>query len=165
MPEKPENNYTNTCRESNIPRASSDSLKGSLPTVSRAYEARRRSVISTLSFFIPIICLLSCIPIALAWTHSPQEVGTAKDANFYQLVANALIQLLSLATLLWPTLFHSTFSGHSWLWTWTLAVFSGICTIMSVPLYVFLPNAWSIAVAFGGMIAQILILLQIVHAI
>lgn len=92
-------------------------------------------------------------------------MGASDDANFYQLIASSLIQLLSLATLLYPTLFHSKFSGHPWLWTWILAVFSVACTILSVLLYVFLPVAWSMTVAFGGMTAQALITLQIVHAI
>ena len=122
-------------------------------------------MISTLSFFVPAILLLSCIPIALAWTRSPREVGASDDANFYQLIAGSLIQLLSLATLLYPTLFHFKFQGHSWLWTWILAAFSVACTILSVLLYVFLPVAWSMVVAFGGMTAQALITLQIVHAI
>jgi len=44
-------------------------------------------------------------------------------------------------------------------------VFSVACTILSVFFYVFLPVAWSMVVAFGGMTAQALITLQIVHAI
>jgi hypothetical protein len=153
--ENPGSNLTDTYRHSDISQAA----------VARACGASSAGLISVLSFFVPTICLLSCIPIALAWTHSPREVGTIADANFYQSIAGSLVQLLSLATLLWPTLFHSTFSGRSWFWTWILAVFSGGFTILSVPLYVFLPTAWSMAVAFGGMIAQALIVLQIVHAI
>ena len=164
-PENPDYNSTDAYRHSDISQASPDRRKRSSAAVARAYEAGSGELISILSFFVPTICLLSCIPIALAWTHSPRQVGTTADANFYQSIAGSLIQLLSLATLLWPTLFHSTFSGRSWFWTWILAVFSGVCTILSVPLYVFLPNAWSMAISFGGMIAQALIVLQIVHAI
>jgi hypothetical protein len=163
--EKLDSNSTDSRRNSNISQASSDRRRGSPTVVARARETSSGGLISTLSFIVPTICLLSCIPIALAWTHSPRKVGTIHDANFYQLIAGSLVQLLSLATLLWPTLFHSTFSGYYWLWTWILAVFSGVCAIISVPLYVFLPTAWSMAVSFGGMIAQALIVLQIVNAI
>ncbi|EPE37130.1 hypothetical protein GLAREA_09293 [Glarea lozoyensis ATCC 20868] len=148
-----------------ISKTPSDPRERLPAAVARAYEASSKGLISTLSFFVPAILLISCVPIALAWTRSPQEVGASNDANFYQLIAGSLIQLLSLATLLYPTLFHSKFQGHSWLWTWILALFSVACTILSVLIYVFLPVAWSMVVAFGGMTAQALITLQIVHAI
>ncbi|PVH70943.1 hypothetical protein DL98DRAFT_617245, partial [Cadophora sp. DSE1049] len=151
--------------ESDISQVSSYRGQRSPAVVARAYESSSEGLLSTLSFFVPVILLLSCIPIALAWTHSPHEVGRNDDANFYQLIAGSLVQVLSLATLLYPTLFHSTFAGQSWLWTWTLAVISVACTFLSVLLYVFLPITWSMGLAFGGMVAQSLIVLQIVHAI
>jgi hypothetical protein len=36
---------------------------------------------------------------------------------------------------------------------------------MSMPLFVLLPVAWSMVLAFAGMVAQALIALQVVHAI
>jgi hypothetical protein len=131
----------------------------------RAFQANLNGVKSTLNFFVPTVCLLCCIPVALAWKHSPSRVGTVDDANFYQLIASSLIQFLGLATLLWPTLFYSRFSGYTLLWIWALAVFSGTCTLLSIPFYVLLPVAWSMVVAFGGMIAQALIILQVIETI
>jgi hypothetical protein len=163
--EKPDGNITDAYRNDAVPNASPGRREKPPVAVARAYQANLDGVRSALSFFVPTVCLLSCIPMGLAWTHSPWQVGTVDDANFYQLLAGSLIQLLSLATLLWPTLFHSRFSEHTWLWVWALAVFSGACTIMSIPLFVFLPVAWSMVVAFSGMIAQALIALQIVQTI
>jgi hypothetical protein len=120
---------------------------------------------TTLNFFVPTILLLSCIPTAIAWIHSPWELGKSTDANFYQLITSSLTQTLSLATLLFPTVFDSKFSGHTWIWTWTLAVFSLVCTVLSIALYCFVPVAESMLIAFGGTVAQALIVLQIVHAI
>jgi hypothetical protein len=119
---------------------------------------------TTLNFIVPSMLLLSCIPIAVAWSHSPYEIGNSRDANFYQLISNSIIQLLSLATLLSPTLFYSKFSGYAWYWTWFLAVLSGFCTVLSLVLYCFVPVAWSMLIAFCGTVAQALIVLQIVHA-
>jgi len=109
--EKWEISFTNTSRNPSISQASSN-LRERLPTAAaRAYKASPKGLISTLSFFVLAILLLSCIPIALAWTRSPRGVGSSDDANFYQLIAGSLIQLLSLATLLYPTLFHFKFQG------------------------------------------------------
>ncbi|EPE28731.1 hypothetical protein GLAREA_09852 [Glarea lozoyensis ATCC 20868] len=120
--------------------------------------------ITTLNFIAPSILLLSCIPISLAWLHTSLDIGSSADANFYQLISNSMIQLLSLATLLSPTLFYSKFSGYAWYWTWFLAVLSFVCTVLSLVLYCFVPVAWSMLIAFCGTVAQALILLQIVHA-
>ena len=161
--EKSDGDFTDAGRDSSIPDASSD--RGKMPpvAVARAYQARLVEVRFALIFFVPTVCLLSCIPMVLAWTRSPRKVGNVHDAGFYQSIAGSLIQLLGLATLLWPTLFHPKISEHSWVWVWTLAVFSGVCTLVSVPLFVLLPVAWSMVVAFGGMIAQALIALQVIE--
>jgi hypothetical protein len=131
----------------------------------KAYDDSTHSSTPTLNFFVPAILLLSCIPMAVAWIHSPWELGKSTDGNLYQLTSSSLIQTLSSATLLFPTLFNSKFSGHAWLWTWILAIFSVLCTVLSVSLYCVVPLAWSMVISFGGTVAQTLIILQIVHAI
>ncbi|KAI8633516.1 hypothetical protein F5Y19DRAFT_413953 [Xylariaceae sp. FL1651] len=133
--------------------------------VAKAYPGNVDVVESYFGFAIPVICLLSCIPIALAWTHSDPNVGTVADANFYQLIAGSILQVLGLGTTLYPTLFHSKLSRPSWFLTWFLAAISLIFTILSIPLYVLLPTAWSTVIAFAGTAAQPLILLQIIRAI
>jgi hypothetical protein len=89
-------------------------------------------------------------------------VGTIGDANFYQLVAGSIVQLLGLGTMIYPTVFHSKQDGPSWFWTWVLATISLICTVLSIPFYILFPTAWSMVVSFAGTVAQPLILLQII---
>ncbi|KFY90774.1 hypothetical protein V498_05837 [Pseudogymnoascus sp. VKM F-4517 (FW-2822)] len=81
---------------------------------------KSQNVNSFLSFFVPTVCLLSCIPTALAWTHTTASVGTINDANFYQLLSNTVMQLLGLFTLVWPTVFDARLATMAWFWTWIL---------------------------------------------
>ncbi|KAF7508415.1 hypothetical protein GJ744_009268 [Endocarpon pusillum] len=119
----------------------------------------------TLSFLVPTISLLSCIPAALAWSHASRQVGNAKDAEFYQLVSSSAMQLLGVVTLIWPTVFHARLGRLSWVLTWILAG-SGACfTLLAVPLYLLLPTSWSALSSFGGSVALALVLLQLVHTI
>ncbi|KAI3317225.1 hypothetical protein HD806DRAFT_515805 [Xylariaceae sp. AK1471] len=133
--------------------------------VAKAYEGRLDVVKSNLILVIPAICLLSCIPTALAWIHSDPNVGTVGDANFYQLVAGSVVQLLGLGTMIYPTVFHSRLARTPWFWTWFLATVSLTCTVLSIPFYVLFPTAWSMVIAFTGTVAQPLILLQIIQAV
>src|SRR5271156_3055372 len=57
---------------------------------------------SALTFLVPVLCLLSCIPISLAWANSPHQLGTASDADFFQLIASTVMQLLGNMTLIIP---------------------------------------------------------------
>jgi len=96
---------------------------------SKAVEAypHSRSVIATLSFLVPTICLLSCIPAGLAWSHTPSTVGAYNDGNFYQLVSSSAMQLLGIGTLIWPTLFSTRLSRTSWIWSCVLTGTGIIC--------------------------------------
>ena len=129
-----------------------------------AYSSARNAS-PTLSFLVPTISLLSCIPAALAWSHAPRQVGTVKDAEFYQLVSSSAMQLLGVATLIWPTVFHARLGHLSWVLTWILAGTSACFTILTVPLYLLLPTSWSALLSFGGSVALALVLLQLVHRI
>lgn len=120
---------------------------------------------ATLSFLVPTISLLSCVPAALAWSHTSTQVGTVNDANFYQLLSSSAMQLLSIGTLIWPTVFYVRLARLPWVWTWILATVSACCTVAAVPLYVLLPTSWSALFSFCGSVAQALVLLQLVHAI
>ncbi|KAI9795316.1 MAG: hypothetical protein M1833_007228 [Piccolia ochrophora] len=73
---------------------------------SEAYDSSLKMT-ATLSFLVPTISLLSCIPAALAWSHASPEVGAANDAEFYQLVSTTTMQVLGIITLIWPTVFHA----------------------------------------------------------
>lgn len=120
---------------------------------------------SRLNFFIPLISILSCIPAAMAWTHAMPQVGTHTDAEFYQQLSGSSMQLLSLATLIWPTIFSTRLARLNWTFAWCLAGASATCSVAAVPLYIVAPTAWSAVVAFGGAVAQALVVLQLVHSI
>lgn len=119
---------------------------------------------ATLSFLVPTVSLLSCIPAALAWYNSPPQNGTPHDANFYQLISSNIMQLLGLFLMIWPTAAHTKLAQFARVWTWVLAGASACFTAMAVPLYLCLPTGWSALLSFGGSIAQVLILLQLRHA-
>lgn len=130
----------------------------------RAYD-RGASSVPFLSFFVPTICLVSCIPMGLAWICSDQQKGTPNDPDFYQLIAGSILQVLGLATLVYPTIFHIRLARYSWLLIWILVAISAACTLSSIALYLLVPTAWSMVAAFSGVVAQLLIMLQIVHTI
>jgi len=102
---------------------------------------------------------------AFAWKHSDPQIGRVDDPDFFQLIAGSIIQLLSLATLAYPTVFHAKVARLSWFLTWVLIGVSASCTLSSILLYPLSSTAWSMVVAFAGTIAQAFILLQIVHKI
>lgn len=118
-----------------------------------------------LNFIVPITCLLSMIPAALAWSHGSRQPGNSTDADFFQSIAGSLLQLLGLLTFIWPTLSHPRLVGHSWWYTWILAVSSAICAVLCIPLYLVVPSTWSFAVGFTGAIAQAVVQLQVINAV
>ncbi|CZR66398.1 uncharacterized protein PAC_16299 [Phialocephala subalpina] len=101
--------------------------------VAEAYP-KSSKVISTLSFLVPAVCLLSCIPAGLAWVHTPYQVGTHNDGNFYQLLSGSTIQLLGTGTLIYPSLFSGRMVGLPRFWAWVLIGTSILCTGLSLPL-------------------------------
>jgi hypothetical protein len=120
---------------------------------------------SVLNFAIPVICLAACIPMGVAWIRSNPRIGKATDPEFFQLIAGSVLQSLSLATLVYPTLFKASISHLPWLLTWILVGSSTICIFLSVLFYPLVSTCWSMVLAFSATLAQSLIVLQIVHAI
>ncbi|KAI9799839.1 MAG: hypothetical protein M1825_004400 [Sarcosagium campestre] len=121
------------------------------------------TILATFSFLVPTVSLLSCIPAALAWTRASSAVGTVDDAEFYQLVSASAMQILSVATLIWPTVFQARLARSSRIWTWILACVSTCFAILAMLLYNRLPPSWSSLLSFGGSVAQALVTLQLVH--
>lgn len=76
--------------------------------IAEAY-ANPRGGNATLTFIVPTISLLSCIPAALAWSHTPSEVGGYNDGNFYQLLCSSTMQLLGTVTLIWPVVLATSY--------------------------------------------------------
>ena len=98
---------------------------------------------------------------ALAWQRNPAELGTVDDANFYQLLAESTMQLLGLATLLWPA--RARLARHSRTWIWVLAGAAVVSVVTSILVYLFVSTGWSAVLSFGGTAAQAFILLQVMN--
>jgi hypothetical protein len=120
---------------------------------------------SALAFLVPVLSLLSCIPTALAWANSPHHPGAASDADFFQLIASAAMQLLGNLTLIIPTISNSRLMSQAWFWTWVLAGTSTVCTIAAIPLYLYCPTEWSNTLSFAGNVMQAFVTLQLMFAI
>jgi hypothetical protein len=108
-----------------------------------------------LSFLVPTISLVSCIPAALAWYNSTPQIGASHDANFYQLISSSVMQLLGLLTLIWPTVAHTRLAKLAWFWTWVLANTSACFTTLAILLCLLLPTGWSALLSFSGSLAQV----------
>jgi hypothetical protein len=61
---------------------------------------------STLAFLVSMLSLLSSVPVLLDSTHSTHQVGSISDADFYQLISSSILQLLSTATMIIPTIYN-----------------------------------------------------------
>jgi hypothetical protein len=120
---------------------------------------------AALTFLVPVLSFLSCIPAALAWTQSAHQPGTTSDADFFQLISNTAMQLLGNMTLIIPTVSNARLVGQAWLWTWVLAGTSTVCAIMAIPLYLNAPTEWSGTVSFAGNVMQAFVALQLMFAI
>ncbi|KAE8442195.1 hypothetical protein EG329_003724 [Mollisiaceae sp. DMI_Dod_QoI] len=119
---------------------------------------------SILLFTVPTICAVSCFLAGLAWMHTPPQIGSSSDGNFYQLLSSSLVQLLGTFTLA-PTLLSKTLVGLHRILAWVLAVTSILCTVVSMPLYLYATTAWSGLLSFFGSCAQALILLQFIFVL
>jgi hypothetical protein len=75
------------------------------------------------------------------------------------------MQLLGTGTLVWPTVFTGRLTGLPRILAWVLAGTSIACTVISLPLYLYAPTAWSGLLSFCGNLAQTLVLLQLVYSL
>jgi hypothetical protein len=120
---------------------------------------------STLTFLVPVTAVLSGIPAGLAFYHSSGDAGITSDPDFWQLVASSAIQILSVVTLILPTIFNIRLAKMAWVWTWIFAGVTVCCSIVAPPLYLVVSTKWSAIVSFAGSLAQTFITLQLMFAI
>jgi hypothetical protein len=120
---------------------------------------------SIFTFLVPVTALLSGIPAGLSFYHSSNNTGTTFDPDFWQLVASSAIQVLSVVTLILPTIFNIRLAKMAWLWTWLLAAVAVCSSIVVPPLYLNVPTKWSAIVSFAGSLAQTLITLRLMFVI
>lgn len=86
---------------------------------------------------------LASISALLCFSATPIGPESHADANFYQLLSSNVLQVLSIVTLLWPTLFHARLSKMAWFWSWVLAGISVICVVLSMVIYLAVSVCWS----------------------
>src|SRR5450756_1463836 len=85
----------------------------------------------SLNFMLFNFFFLASIPAYFCFCSTPAGPGSHVDANFYQLLSSNVLQVLSVVTLLWPTIFHAKLSRLAWFWSWMLAGSSLICVVLS----------------------------------
>jgi hypothetical protein len=54
-----------------------------------------------------------------------------------------MMQLLSLLTMMLPTVSNVKLARQAWVLTWILADFSAACSIVAIPIYLKFPVEWS----------------------
>jgi hypothetical protein len=103
-----------------------------------------------LNILILTLCFFASIPAYLCFSSTPLRPRSSTDANFYQLLSGDLLQILSVVTLLWPTVFHARLSRMAWFWTWALAAITTIYADLCVVLYLWASMGWSGLLGFLG---------------
>jgi hypothetical protein len=109
------------------------------PRAVDAYPAQ----LPSLNFMLFNFFFLASIPAWLCFSATPVGPGSHFDANFYQLLSSNVLQVLSIVTLLWPTIFHARLSRMAWLWSWVLAGISLVCVVLSMVIYLAASVRWS----------------------
>lgn len=132
--------------------------------IAHAYQ-QSPGINSTLTFLVPVLSLISSIPICLAWMRSSHKTGNISDADFYQLISSSSMQLLSIMTLIIPTVSNVRLAKLAWFWTWILASVGTLCAVAAVPLYLYLSPEWSMVISFAASVAQALVILQFMFAL
>jgi hypothetical protein len=92
-----------------------------------------------------------------------------EDANFCNLLAGAILQVLGLAAQVFgpsvrPALFRrvAATSGELAVVVWSIAALTLVCTIASILIFEFLSVQWSGMIAFAGQSTMVLVQLLLV---
>lgn len=152
---KARNPPRNTPKDDSVPSASAATAFPKFPTAMQ----------SSLVAIVPVVCVLSAVPAALAWKNGSNMRGATTDADFYQAIAGAMMQLLGLVTFVWPTLSHPRLCSMAWFWIWILAAFSALCAILSIPLFLTVSSTCCFVVGFIGVLAQAIVQLQVITSV
>lgn len=103
--------------------------------------------------------MIAFVPLVLAWRASTNIPGTTEDADFYLLLQTAIMQLLGIFTALYPSTKGRNITA--WIWAQAFAIGGALCTVGSVPMYLYLPTMWSALASFFGAVAQVVTTLQL----
>lgn len=113
--------------------------------------------ITSLTFLFTLIASITSI---IAWNKSPHAPGTRHDADFWYLVQNSLLQILSTSNTIIAIRCQPWLTLEAWFWTWAFVGVALTCETVAVPLYLYAPTEWSATMAFVGSAAQAIVALQ-----
>jgi hypothetical protein len=95
---------------------------------------------------------------ALAYSYSPPEPGTFKDADFWLLLQGSIMQWFSLLIASFALWNKTSLPTWSWLVP-TIVAF--ISSVVAIPLYRYVPTAWSALAMTVGSIVQAFMTVQL----
>ncbi|CAK7229963.1 hypothetical protein SEUCBS140593_007424 [Sporothrix eucalyptigena] len=96
------------------------------------------------------------VTFALSYNYSTHTLGAWHEADFWALVQQAITQLIGLAITIVPLVKNKY--AHRWAWQ-APSIFVVCLTVVSIPLYVFVPTEWSsLTMLVGGAIQTFLTL-------
>ena len=75
------------------------------------------------------------------------------------------MQLLSVLTMIIPTIYNIRLIRQAWFWTWILAGSNTLCVSTAISLYLNVYTDWSVAIYFAGSVAQAFVTLQLMFAL
>jgi hypothetical protein len=107
---------------------------------------------------VPVVCSCALAPIplfCLGYASSPHLRGTTDDADFWFLIAATLTQLQALGV----SALLERDRGRLPKWRWVIpAAFAGACSIVAIPLYLYMPTEWSSLFSlFAGIIQAFMV--------
>jgi hypothetical protein len=86
-----------------------------------------------------------------------------KDADFWQLVSNSIVQISSVISMVISMYQATKLTKEAWAWAWVLAAFSTCSACVRMPLYLYLSTKWSRVVSIAGTVPQSYITLLLVY--
>ncbi|CAK7206884.1 hypothetical protein SEUCBS139899_009691 [Sporothrix eucalyptigena] len=111
---------------------------------------------STLIWLILATTVSNTVTFALSYNYSTHTLGAWHEADFWALVQQAITQLIGLAITIVPLVKNKY--AHRWAWQ-APSIFVVCLTVVSIPLYVFVPTEWSsLTMLVGGAIQTFLTL-------
>jgi hypothetical protein len=126
---------------------------------------RKESPVSpTTTLIISISSVLSGILSVLSYMKAPPTPGTAKDADFFSLLQSSVMQASSIGIMM-LSFRNIRLLKQARIYTWVLAVFGLVVSVLAVPMYVLVPTGLSTLLAAAGGIVQGFITLLLVYSV
>jgi hypothetical protein len=106
------------------------------------------------------VVLVSIPTFSLAWKYSPNRPGSVKDADFYFMIQNCVMQLFGLGVAVQSLWGRRSGSMVFWL---VPTAFGSVVTILAPLLYLKMPTPWSSYCILSGSAVQAFMVLQLAY--